>query len=112
MNVDKKNIIIFILTLIIILLVLFIIRGNNNFERVSESLRSERNSAVRSAGIISSELKRSRGETQKLEAEYFELEQIIGDLTAGSKKTEYHLNEYGNINRDFREFLQQNSEVE
>jgi len=57
-----------------------------------------------------------KGESEKnntkLESENKQYRNIIGQLTAGSKETEYHLSEYGRINTDFAEFIRQNGLTE
>jgi len=117
--VEKKDYIIIILSLIIIGLIFIIFSGRGKFETIIEQIQGQRISAIRSNEIIESELEKSRGYNTQLEADNIELERdntelesIVDRLTAGSKETEYHLAEYGNINSDFAEFIQANGNTE
>ena len=111
---DKKTIIIIILFVIVISLVFVIFSGKNNLDSIINSLRIEQSELTRSNEIIKSELDKSEGYNKELETDNIELsndntelEQIINRLTAGSEKTGYYISEYGNINKDFAEFIRQ-----
>ena len=104
---DKKILLIIILSLIIIGLIWIIFSGKNNLDAVIGSLRIQQSELIRSNGIIQGELIKSTGYNQELETDNIELESIIDNLTTGSKKTESDLTEYGNINNDLAEFIRQ-----
>jgi hypothetical protein len=117
--VDKKNWIIIAMSVVICILVFINITGDREFETIIDTLSGQRDDAFRSAAIIKSELDRSIGENTQLEADNIrlendntELERIVDDLTTGSKKTDEHLTEYGNINSDFEEFIRQANEAD
>ena len=112
---EKKNWIIIALSLVIIILVFVKFTGDSEFETIIDEISRQRNELVRSTSIIGSELNRSIGENTQLEKDNIELrndntelEQIVDNLTSGSKKTKDYLTEYGTINTDFRYFIQQN----
>ncbi len=118
-NETKKTLIIVVLSLIIIGLIWFIFTGNSGTQVIIDKIRDERNQLVRSAGIIESELDRSIGENTQLQKDNIELrnnntelEQLIDNLTAGSAKTKNYLTEYGTINNDLADFIQQNKSME
>ena len=104
-RMKNETLTIIILSVIIIGLLVFIFAGRGNAQIALESLRKQRTELVRSTAVIQGELVKSRGYNQELETDNLELERIIDNLTTGSEKTESDLNEYGNINTDFAEFL-------
>lgn len=127
-NVDKKIIIIIILSLIIIGLIWFGFSRGSYFETIIEQIQGQRISLIRSTAIIESENSRVRTESAELRKNYIQSEQnnikseednirlqtenkyyrgIIGEITAGSKETDQYLGEYGRITDDFAEFLRQ-----
>ena len=116
---DTKTWIIISLSIIIIILVLLIFSGNDSTQAIIDKISTERNELVRSAAVIESELDRSIGENTQLEADNIELrndnselEQIIANLTSGSAKTKDYLTEYGIINTDLGDFIQENAILE
>ncbi len=125
-NETKKTIIIVILALIIIGLIWFIFTGNGKTQTIIDKIRDERIQLVRSTAIIESENSKIREESKqlrenniqsaenyrKLEIENIEYRDIIDNLTSGSQKTENYLTEYGTINNDLANFIQQNGTVE
>jgi len=117
--VDKKTWIIIALSLVIFILVLLIFTGNSSTQAIIDQIREQRNQLVRSTTIIESELDKSIGENTQLQEDNIELrnnntelEQIIDNLTSGSQKTKDYLTEYGDINTDLADFIQQNQPVE
>ena len=118
---DKKTWIIISLSLVIIILIFLNYTGDSEFETIIESLQGQRDNAIRSAEIIEYELDRSieesaelrknyieaRGNNTKLKSENREYRIIIGKLTAGSKITDKGLEEYGEINREFGDFIRE-----
>jgi len=105
--VDKKILIIIVLTLIIIGLIWLIFAGKGNTNVALEALREQRIEFVRSTETIERQLSSVQRYNKELEADSIELERIIDELTAGSTKTEEYISEYGDINSDFAEFLRQ-----
>ena len=118
---EKKNITIIVLSLIIIILILIIFTGRSRFETIIEQIQGQRDSLVRSTEALELENKRideesrilrsnnieSEENNQKLKRENTKYREIIDELTAGSEQSKKYLSEYGLINRDFAEFLQQ-----
>ena len=118
---EKKNITIIVLSLIIIILILIIFTGRGRFETTIEQIQGQRDSLVRSTEALELENKRideesrilrsnnieSEENNQKLKRENTKYREIIDELTAGSEQSKKYLSEYGLINRDFAEFLQQ-----
>jgi len=102
---DKKTLTIIILSIIIIGLIFFIFAGKSKFDFIIKEISEQRIELVRSTKNLESELIKSKGYNKELESDNIELESIIDKLTAGSQKTEYSLNKYGNINKDFAEFI-------
>ncbi len=125
-NETKKTIIIVILSLIIIGLIWFIFAGNGKTQAIINKISTERIQLVRSTAVIESENSKIREESKqlrenniqsaenyrKLEIENIEYRDIIDNLTSGSQKTENYLTEYGTINNDLANFIQQNGTVE
>ena len=123
---DKKIIGIIILILIIIGLIWFIYSGNGKTQTIIDKISTERIQLVRSTAIIESENSKIREESKqlrenniqsaenyrKLEIENIEYRDIIDNLTSGSQKTENYLTEYGTINNDLANFIQQNKPME
>ena len=116
---EKTTWIIIALSLVICILVFIIFTGNYSTQVIIDEIRKQRNELIRSASIIESELDTSLRENTQLEADYIELsddytelEQIVGNLTSGSKKTENYLTEYGTINSDLADFIRQNEPLE
>ena len=118
---DKKTWTIIALSLAIIILVFINITGDREFETIIDEISGQRNDAIRSAEIIENELGliiiesaelrknyiESRENNNKLKSENREYRIIIGKLTAGSKITDRGLEEYGKINQQFSDFIQQ-----
>ena len=118
---DKKTWVIISLSLVIIILVFVNITGDSDFETIIDEISGQRNDAIRSAEIIENELDlsiiesaelrknyiESRENNTKLKSENREYRIIIGKLTAGSQITDKGLSEYGEINREFSNFIQQ-----
>ena len=125
-NETKKTLIIVVLSLIIIGLVWFIIAGESKTDIIIESLREQRIQLIRSTEIIESANSRIRIESaglrenniqseennRKLKSENLEYRRIIDSLRIGSRQTESYISEYGEINRDFADFIQQNKPAE
>ncbi len=103
----KKNWVITFLSIVIIILVFVIATGNNRAAVDFEQIRSERDNAVRSAGIIETELSQAISRINELEEGSKRIKKIVDDLTAGSKITDKGLGEYGEINRQLDDFIQQ-----
>ena len=103
----KKNWIIIALSLVIIILVFIIATGNNRTETNFEQIRTERDNAVRSAGIIETELSQAISRINELEEGSKRIKKIVDDLTAGSQITDKGLGEYGKINRQLDDFIRQ-----
>ena len=118
---DKKTWIIISLSLVIIILVFVNITGDSEFETIIGEISGQRDNAIRSAKIIEIELDRSIIESEELRKNYIESREnnnrlksenreyriIIGKLTAISKITDKGLEEYGKINQQLDEFIQQ-----
>lgn len=116
---DKKNWIIISLSLVIIILIFIIFTGNGSTQAIIDQIREQRNELIRSTTVIESELDRSIGENTQLKADNIELRNdntelgnIIDNLTGRSKETKEHLDEYGRINSDLADFIQQNQSDE
>ena len=123
---DKKIVIIVILSLIIIGLIWIIFTGNSGTQVIIDKIRDERIQLVRSTAIIESENSKIREESKqlrenniqsaenyrKLEIENIEYRDIIDNLTSGSRKIQNYLTEYGTINNDLADFIQQNKSME
>lgn len=118
---DKKNWVIISLFIIIVILVFSLVSGDSEFETIIGEISGQRDNAVRSAKIIEIELDRSIIESEELRKNYIESREnnnrlksenreyriIIGKLTASSKITDKGLSEYGEINRQLNDFIQQ-----
>lgn len=123
---DKKILTIIILSLVIIILVLIIVIGNNRTSVDFEQIRTERNNLIRSASIIENELERSLIESAELRENYFKTREnnnklkdenrqlgiIINNLTTGSQETDKGLGKYGEINKQFADFIRRNGTEE
>ena len=103
----KKTWIIISLSLVIIILVFIIATGNSRAAVDFEQIRTERDNAIRSAGIIEAELSQANERIDELEDGYSRVKKIVDDLTAGSKITDRGLGEYGKINRQLDDFIRQ-----
>ena len=104
---DKKIVVIVILSLIIIGLVFLIFTGKGATNSAIEALSEQRIEFVRSTETIERQLSSVQKYSKELEADIIELERISDSRTAGNKKTEEYISEYGGINNDFEGFLQQ-----
>ena len=123
---DKKTLTIGILSLIIIGLVWFIFSGNGKTQAIIDKISAERSQLVRSTAIIEFENSKIREESKqlrenniqsaenyrKLEIENIEYRDIIDNLTRGSRRIENYLTEYGTINSELADFIQQNQPME
>ena len=116
---QKTTWIIISLSLVIIILIFIIFTGNGSTQAIIDKIRGEFDQLVRSTTVIESELNRSIGENTQLKADNIELRNdntelgnIIDNLTGRSKETKEHLDEYGRINSDFADFIQQNQPME
>ena len=125
---DKKTIIIIVLSLIIIILIWVIFSRGSKFETIIDEISRQRISALRSSAIIKSENQkigkelagvkannirseenyiRSEENNLRLETENREYRNIIDELISGSGELNKGLNEYGDINNDFAGFIRQ-----
>ena len=125
-NETKKTLTIGILSLIIIGLVWFIFSGNGKTQAIIDKISAERSQLVRSTAIIEFENSKIREESKqlrenniqsaenyrKLEIENIEYRDIIDNLTRGSRRIENYLTEYGTINSELADFIQQNKPAE
>ena len=130
---QKTTWIIISLSIVIIILILIITTGNGSTQAIIDQIREQRIQLIRSTAIIEFENSKIRAESAKLRANYIESEQnnlkteednirletenrnyrrIILDIRAGSKETKSYLDEYGRINSDFADFIQQNQPME
>ena len=130
---DKKILIIVILSLIIIGLIWFIFARNSSTQAIIDEISEQRIQLIRSNATLesenrkitseSAELRKNNIESEqnnlkteednlRLESENREYRRIIFDFRTGSKETKEDLDEYGRINSDLTDFIQQNSAVE
>lgn len=116
---DKKILIIIILSLIIGILIWIIFSGSGNTQAIIDQIREQRSQLIRSTAVIESELDRSLNANSQLETDNIELRNdntelgnIVNDLTIGSEKTKNIIGEYGRINNDLADFIQQNTVLE
>ena len=113
---QKKNWIIVSLSLIIILLVIINITGDYTAQVAIDKISAERNELIRSNSITERELASSLSTVGRLQdiinATDRQLKQLLDDIARGNEETEDYLAEYGEINRDFADFIQQNEPME
>ena len=116
---DKKTWIIISLSVVVIMLILIITTGNSSTQAIIDKIREQRNNLIRSAAVIESELDRSITANSQLETDNIELRNdntelgnIINNLTIGSQETKNIIGEYGRINNDLADFIQQNQPME
>ena len=115
---DKKTIVLIVILLLsIVLNIIFVwayFERKSNTDTSLGEIRGQQAELARSAQVSEQQLKLSLKELRRIEDSYRklrngnrELTAIIKNLADRNIKTEGLINEYGIINRKFRDFLQQ-----
>ena len=105
-----KNITIIILVALLIGMSIFTFtRGDSKAQIALDQISAEREELIRTNGILEAANRSSRERVAELEDQIQlssrKIKDILTALADGNKQTEHELDEYGRINNDFTEFL-------